>query len=117
MFSTPTAVTTLSARTLCVIVAFSAIGLTGCHKKSHAHNVTLTWQKPKSTPEATIVGYNVYRRANSNTPYVRIATQVVGQSYEDRLVSSGTSYYYAVTAVDQRGHESRFSTVIKVDVP
>jgi hypothetical protein len=45
-----------------------------------------------------------------------MATDVSGTTYEDRLVKSRTTSYYAVTAVDQRGRESGFTIVVKVKV-
>lgn len=102
---------------LLVIVALLIAGLVSCRKESQDHSVTLTWQASPSTPEATVVGYNVYRRTTPGTPYVRIATHVPGSPYEDRMVNSRTTYYYAVTAVDERGRESRFSTGVRVEVP
>jgi len=116
-FGTKPCVTTSSAKVLLVIVALLIDGLVSCRKESQGHSVTLTWQVSPSTPEATVVGYNVYRRAMSGTPYVRIATQIPGPAYEDRLVNGRTTYFYVVTAVDQHGRESRFSTVVRAEVP
>jgi len=116
-FATKPCVTTSPAKLLLVIVALLIAGLVSCHKESRGHSVTLTWQASPSTPEATVVGYNVYRRTTPGTPYVRIATRVPGPLYEDRMVNSGTSYLYAVTAIDQRGRESGYSTVIRAEVP
>ena len=109
--------TTSPAKLLLVMVALLIAGLVSCHKESQRHSVTLTWQTSPSIPEATAVGYNVYRRATPGTPYVGIATHIPGPAYEDRLVNGRTTYFYAVTAVDQHGRESRFSTVVRVQVP
>lgn len=103
-------------RLLLVLIALLIFGLASCHKEYQEHRVTLTWQPSPSTPEATVVGYNVYRRTTPGTPYVRIATRVSGPPYEDRMVNGRTTYYYAVTAVDQGGRESRFSSVVRVEV-
>jgi fibronectin type 3 domain-containing protein len=100
-----------------VVVVLLVLGLVSCHKKSQQHSVTLTWQASPSTPEAAVVGYNVYRRTIPETPYLRIATHLSVTTYEDRVVSSGTTYFYAVTAVDQRDHESSFSNVVTAAVP
>ena len=116
-FGWKTVVTANPQRLLPVIVVFLVLGLVGCHRESQYHSVTLTWQASPSTPEGTVVGYNVYRRMTPGTPYVRIATHVPGPRYEDRVVNSRTTYFYAVTTVDQRGRESSFSTVVRVEVP
>jgi fibronectin type 3 domain-containing protein len=116
-FARKTAVTANSRRLLLVIVLFSVSGLGSCHKKSEHHSVTLTWQASPSTPEASVVGYNVYRRTTPETPYVRIATHLTVTTYEDHVVNSRTTYVYAVTAVDQQGRESSFSNVATAQVP
>lgn len=116
-FRVQTVLTANARRILLVTLVLSIVGLAGFRKESKQHSVTLTWHASPSTPEATVVGYNVYRRTNLVTPYERIATGVSGTTYEDRLVKSRTTYYYAVTAVDQRGRESGLSITIRVKVP
>ena len=93
------------------------IGLVWFHRKAEPHRVTLTWQAPPPKTGVTVVGYNVYRRAGDGAPFVRIATQVPGPPYEDRLVNSERTYFYVVTTVDQVGRESRFSTEVKAEIP
>ncbi len=107
----------LNPRLLLGLLAVLVLGFAGCHKEHPPHSVTLNWHAPSPVPGVHVVGYNVYRRTAPGNPYERIATQVPGPPYEDRIVNGGTSYSYAVTAVDQRGRESRFSTVVKVEVP
>lgn len=104
-------------RLLLVIVLLLVPGLGSCHKKSEHHSVTLTWQASPSTPKFAVVGYNVYRRTTPETPYVRIATHLPVTTYEDHVVNSRTTYFYAVTAVDQHDHESTFSNVATAKVP
>ena len=81
------------------------------------HNVTLNWQGVASTPNSRVVGYNVYRSRTPDGQYARLATRAPRPPYEDRLVSSGETYFYAVTAVDEAGRESRFSEKIKLTIP
>jgi len=64
-----------------------------------------------------VVGYNVYRSTTSGRQLVKIATRVPGPPYEDRLVVSGRTYFYVVTALDQAGRESRFSTEVRATLP
>jgi len=85
--------------------------LSGCHK---AHSVTLNWRASKS---ANVVAYNIYRRPDYSSAFVKIASRVPGPTYEDRLLMNGRSYVYAVTAVDQSGHESSFSAEVRATIP
>lgn len=87
------------------------------HRKAEPHTVTLTWQASSPKKGVTVVGYNVYRRASEEASLVKIATQVPGPPFEDRWVNSGRTYFYVVTSVDQSGRESRFSAVVKAEIP
>ena len=92
-----------------------AVGL-ACHPKA-PHSVTLTWQPTKPPTGVSVVGYNVYRRTKAESGYTKIATRVPGPPYEDHQVVSGQTYFYAVTAVDQSGRESRLSENIQATIP
>jgi fibronectin type 3 domain-containing protein len=87
------------------------------HRTAEPHRVTLTWQAPPAVSGITIVGYNVYRRASESPSFIKIATKYPGSPYDDWLVTSGRTYFYAVTSVDQRDRESRFSSVVQAKVP
>jgi fibronectin type 3 domain-containing protein len=87
-----------------------------CHKAS-PHSVTLTWEAPQVVPGVLVVGYNVYRSTTSGRQFVKIASRVPGPPYEDRLVGSDRTYFYVVTALDQAGRESRFSTEARATIP
>jgi len=90
-----------------------------CHPKTPPtpHSVTLMWRAPNLPAKVSLVGYNVYRWTTSDSRHLRIATQVSGPPYEDRQVVSGETYFYAVTAVDQSGRESRLSENIQATIP
>ncbi|BCU78096.1 LamG-like jellyroll fold domain-containing protein [Luteolibacter sp. LG18] len=60
--------------------------------------VSLTWS---AAPGAT--SYNVKRSTTSGGPYTTLATGVTTTGYTDTTVSSGTTYYYVVTAVGAGG--------------
>ena len=45
------------------------------------------------------------------------AEREFGPPYEDRLVNSGRTYVYVVTAVDHTGRESRFSKEVSAEIP
>jgi hypothetical protein len=108
---------TLLAVMVTPLMALSILGLAGFHEPPKAHSITVTWKASASTHDATIVGYNVYRRTATTAPYDKIASQIAGTTYEDHLVKSGTTYYYAVRSVDQHGHESNLSTEITAKIP
>ncbi len=99
------------------LLALLAVGLVLFHRKAQPHSVTLTWQAPPPVSGITVVGYNIYRRADESPSFVKIATNVPGPPYEDGLVTSGRIYFYAATSVDQEGRESRFSTVVRIEIP
>jgi fibronectin type 3 domain-containing protein len=80
----------------------------------HKHSVTLNWKASTST----VVGYNVYRSTVKGRDYAKInLALVVGTSYKDETVQSGTTYYYVTRAVDAKGNESVDSNVTTVVVP
>jgi len=96
-------------------VVFVVAGLLCCHKGPHS--VTLTWNAPRPSPGVTVVGYNIYRSTTPGERYVRLASRVAGSPYEDRLVVSGRTYFYVVTAVDQAGRESPHSVEARATIP
>jgi fibronectin type 3 domain-containing protein len=98
-----------------LVVCALLIGLAGCHKAPHW--VTLTWKAPPASPGVSVVGYNIYRSTTSGQQFVKLASRVPGPPYEDRLVVSGRTYFYVVTALDQAGSESRFSAEIRAPIP
>ena len=81
------------------------------------HTIHLTWQVSSSQ----IVGYRVYRSIISVggcSPLTALNTQPINAlTYDDSTVSSGTAYYYVVTAVNASGEESPYSNVAATTVP
>jgi hypothetical protein len=77
--------------------------------------IDLNWQPGA---EADLAGYIVYRRSGDG-PWQRIspAQPVVGPSFRDAKVEPGHSYNYAVSAIDQDGHESPRSQETEEAVP
>ena len=79
-----------------------------------SHSVTLTW----SESGGQIAGYNVYRSTVSGGPYSMINSSLVTPTnYTDGTVLSGTTYYYAVTAVGTSGMQSAYSSQTTATVP
>ena len=60
--------------------------------------ITLTW-----TASSGATGYNVKRASASGGPYATIASGVTSTSYVNSGLTSGTTYYYVVTAVNAAG--------------
>lgn len=78
------------------------------------HLVTLNWVASTST----VAGYNVYRGTMSGGPYSKINSALInGLTFTDSAVSSGTTYYYVVTAVAADGTESLFSNQSQAVIP
>ena len=56
--------------------------------------------------DADLAGYNVYRREGNSEPQ-KINTELIkSPAYRDTNLTSGKTYFYAVSAVDLRGNES-----------
>lgn len=77
---------------------------------SAPHSVTLSW---RVDPGAKF--YNVYRSMVSGSQYQKIGSSPTN-SYKDAPVPSKAVFYYAVTAVNDKG-ESKYSNAVKVVVP
>jgi hypothetical protein len=77
--------------------------------------IDLSWQP---VTDADLAGYAVYRREGDG-PWQRItpAQPLVPPGFHDTRVQPGHTYRYAVTAIDQGGHESPRSTETEETVP
>jgi fibronectin type 3 domain-containing protein len=102
-------------RILAAACVLLCVGFASCHRGPHS--VTLSWHEPPVTPGISVVAYNVYRSTTSGGPFVKLASRVPEPHYEDYLVVNGRTYFYVVTALDQAGHESRFSAEAKAIIP
>ena len=76
-------------------------------------SVSLSWTEPVVNKGPPIKEYNIYRGENSSD-YSLIST-TSSTSYDDTTVETGKTYYYWVTAVDNKG-ESLPSNVIVITV-
>jgi fibronectin type 3 domain-containing protein len=78
------------------------------------HVVNLDWNASTSSD---VVGYNVYRSPNAAT-WRKINVSLIGPTlYSDSTVANDTTYYYATTAVDVKGKESRKTPPVKAVIP
>jgi Malectin domain len=101
---TPTA----PGATSCVGAPNAPAALTGMPSLS---DVSLTWNATTAPNGCTVSGYNVYRSTtppggpDGFTPSVdtQLAGGITTTSFDDKTVSCGNTYYYAVQAVDAAG--------------
>ena len=78
------------------------------------HVVDLSW---KASTSKDVGGYNVYRSPDGAT-WKRINASLIASTlYADSSVANGSTYYYAATAVDIYGHESKKTADIKAVIP
>jgi hypothetical protein len=84
-------------------------------EKGIASAIDLSWQPDT---DADLAGYIVYRR-DTGGAWQRIspAQPVVGPGYHDANVQPGHTYGYAVSAIDEEGHESARSAEAQETVP
>jgi len=78
------------------------------------HVVDLSWTASISK---NISGYNMYRSPDGATWKRVNASLIASTLYTDSKVANATTYYYAATAVDIYGHESRKTPIVKAIVP
>lgn len=65
--------------------------------------------------ESDVVGYHVYMRPNSNSNFSKITTQPLSANMlQVTDLINGQDYYFAVSALDARQHESALSTPLRV---
>lgn len=78
-----------------------------------AHSVSLSW-----TAANGAVGYNLYRAVIAGGPYVKINSDVDGDTqYSDNTVASGQTYYYVAKSVGFQAQESDPSNEAQAVVP
>jgi hypothetical protein len=77
--------------------------------------IDLSWQP---NTETDLAGYAVYRREGGES-WQRIspAQPLAGPAFHDARIQPGRTYRYAVTAIDQGGHESARSAEAEETVP
>ena len=82
---------------------------------AEAGRVRLVW---RSSDAEDLAGYIVYRRDGDSGEFRRITEQPVQTTeHIDTSVTSGTVYFYRVTAVDQAGNESAPGGEVRAAVP
>jgi endoglucanase len=87
-------------------------GLTATPIKSS--QINLDWV---NNTEADLFGYNVYRSQTSGGPYALVYGGLTQSAYSDTGLTEATTYYYVVSAVDNAGNESSFSSQAGATTP
>jgi hypothetical protein len=67
--------------------------------------------------DADLAGYNVFRREQGGTPVKINSALIKTPSYRDKDVAPGKTFWYSVSAVDERGNESARSNEASERVP
>ncbi|CAN5380800.1 hypothetical protein BH10ACI3_BH10ACI3_12500 [soil metagenome] len=72
-------------------------------------------------PEKDVVGYKIYRSADKDLPadqWTLLTPELLKtNTFQDRKVESGKTYYYRLTATDTAGNVSPLSEVVSETVP
>lgn len=97
-----------------VSISLSGDGVSSTPPPTVQHTVTLSWDASTS---AGITGYIVYRSTTSGTGFVPLTAALSVLTYADDTVTSGTAYYYVVTALDTAGVESPYSNQVTAVIP
>jgi hypothetical protein len=100
-----------------LVLAFVLLAMPG-HTQATAYSVAVSWTASTSP---NISGYNVYRATasggESGTTPINGTSLVAGLTYTDSNVTPGTTYYYAVTAVNSTGVQSALSAEASAAIP
>ena len=114
--SSPVRIETVNVYPPAVPRGLAAVATAGAEGAGPA--IDLNWQP---NTEADLAGYVIYRREESanETNWQRIspAQPVAAPEFHDANVQPGHIYRYAVSAVDQQGHESARSAEAEETVP
>ncbi len=115
-FSAPVRVEALDIFPPAVPTGLAAVATVG--EAGTGPSIDLSWQPDTETD---LAGYAVYRREDggTNETWQRIspAQPLVPPGFHDAQVQPGHTYRYAVTAIDQGGHESARSVETEETVP
>lgn len=107
--------------------------IAGCGDKSGVVNAdsvitgtTLTWDAPTTNVDGSdltdLAGYRLYYKKAKNDSYSSTDAVDVGDVIKIGIndvsaISSGTTYYFTVTAYDTSGNESDYSNEVSVKIP
>jgi hypothetical protein len=100
------------------LAAVASVGEPGAEGAQTQVSIDLSWQP---VTDADLAGYIVYRR-EGGSEWQRISPAqpwpgMIAPAFHDAHVVPGHTYVYAVSAVDQKGHESARSAEAQETVP
>lgn len=78
---------------------------------SGATNTSLSLNWNNSTDNVAVTGYKILRATSVAGPFTQIATSI-SSDYVNTGLTSGTTYYYAITAYDAAGNNSLQSSAV-----
>jgi len=90
----------------------TAESLTGSGQAGQSPSVSLTWNASSGA-----VSYNVYRKLATDQNYTQIDSGDTTTAYTDNNVTSGATYDYVVTAVNEQNQESGYSNMAQAQIP
>ena len=76
--------------------------------------LSITWSKPA---DADLASFRLYRKAPGENSFSLLASAIRQTGYTDTGLKSGSTYSYAVTAVDTAGNESAYSQEVSGTTP
>lgn len=77
--------------------------------------IDVTWNP---VMDRDLAGYFVYRRSQQDSAATKLNQQpVTASAYSDKSVQTGNTYFYSVSAIDERGNESKRSEETSEQVP
>jgi fibronectin type 3 domain-containing protein len=85
---------------------------TGLAASGSSAQIALSW-----TASTGATSYSVLRATTANGTYTTVATGLTGTSYTDTGLTSGTTYYYAVTATNGSGSSANSTQVSAITTP
>lgn len=93
--------------------------LLSCFVATAADTMTFTWNR---NPETNIIAYRLYygiqARAHSGNVYTKDVTVMAPQMTATATnLQPGVTYYFALTAIAEGGHESDYSDELSYAVP
>jgi hypothetical protein len=93
------------------VITTAPLAPTGLTAQANSGQVSLDWN---DNVEPDMAFYNVYRSTTAGGPYSFYAAGVGTSTFVDAGVSSGTTYYYVVTAINTSEVESDSSNPASV---
>jgi hypothetical protein len=86
-------------------------GLTA--ERTKEASIRLSWQSALDCDGYPVAGYNLYRRAASESTFTKLNSTLIGElAFEHTGCDPKTLYYYAVSSIDDDGDESARSLSI-----